>query len=58
MDIVVERFLEIGASDLLVLTRGLQDLSYTDVRETYSSLSIGLGQGNIMILMIVGIFRE
>ena len=32
MDIVVERFLEIGASDLLVLTRQLQDPSYRTMR--------------------------
>ncbi len=38
LDIVVERFLEISASDLLVSTQWLQDPSYEEVWETYSSL--------------------
>ncbi len=57
MDIVVEKFLEIGASDLFVLARGLQDPSYNEVWETYSSLSIGLGKQIIQILLIAGILE-
>ncbi len=49
MDIVVESFLEIGTSDLLVWTCRLQDPLYMEVWETYSSLSIGLGKQNITI---------
>ncbi len=49
MDIVVETFLEIGVSDLLVSTQCLQDPLYMEVRETYLSLSIGLGKQNFMI---------
>ncbi len=49
MDIVVETYLEIGTSDLLVSTCRLQDPLYMEVRETHSSLSIGLGKQNITI---------
>ncbi len=49
MDIGVETFLEIGVSDLLVLTQHLQDLLHMEVWETYLSLSIGLGKQNFMI---------
>ena len=49
MDIVVETFLEIGVSDLLVLTWHLQDPLYLELWETYLSLSIGPGKQNFMI---------
>ncbi len=49
MDIVVETFLEIGVSDLLVLTWHLQDPLYLELWETYLSLSIGLGKQNFML---------
>jgi hypothetical protein len=47
MDIVVETFLEIGVSDLLV--SALQDPLYMEVWEMYVSSSIGLGKQNFMI---------
>jgi hypothetical protein len=49
MDIVFETFLEIGVSDLLVLTRRLQDPLHRTMKHTYLSLSIGLGKRNFMI---------
>ena len=49
MDIMVETFLEIGVSDLLVSTQCLQDPLYMEASETYLSLSIGLGKQNFMI---------
>ncbi len=49
MDIMVETFLEISVSDLLVLTQRLQDPLYLELWETYLSLSIGLGKGYLMI---------
>ena len=49
MDIVVETFLEIGESDLLVSIRCWQDPLYLELWETYLSLSIGLGKQNFMI---------
>ncbi len=49
IDIVVETFLEIGVSDLLVSTQCLQDPLYMELCKTYLSLSIGLGKWNFMI---------
>ncbi len=54
IDTSIEGFLEIGASDLFVSTWRLQEPSYKEVWETYSSLSIGLGKQIIQILLIVG----
>ncbi len=39
MDIMVETFLDIDVSDLLVSTRRLQDQLYMEVCETYLSLT-------------------
>jgi hypothetical protein len=44
MDMSVEEYLAMNAFSLLVWTRWLQDPSHSKLRETYLSLSIGLGK--------------